>query len=77
MASEVEDEEFSGGEDEIDGADYEDEGDYDDDDDPMEDEEDEEDDDPSFGERKKKKKLIKVKIPKEAKSGPSKPKKRK
>lgn len=77
FASEMEDEEFSGGEDEIEeGADYEDEDDYDDDDDPMDDEGDEEDDDPSFGERKKKKKLVKVKAPKEARSGASKPKKR-
>jgi hypothetical protein len=43
----------------------------------MDDEGDEEDDDPSFGERKKKKKLAKVKVPKEVRSGPSKPKKRK
>ena len=42
----------------------------------MDDEGDEEDDDPSFGERKKKKKLAKVKVPKEARGGPSKPKKR-
>lgn len=41
----------------------------------MDDEGDEEDDDPSFGEKKKKKKLVKVKIPKEARSGPTKLKK--
>ena len=77
-ASEGEDPEFSGGEDEIeDGADYEDEGDYDDDDDPMDDDGDDDDDDPSFGEKKKKKSVAKIKIVKEPRSsGPSKPKKR-